>query len=368
MKNDPDMAAIYELADWQRRHPARWDANKPLQGKPPLVLTACKDITLPAEQEALIADLLYTETVAALIAPPGVGKSTLAVEWSLSVATGIDRRGKKNPQGGVVYVALEGHQGIQKRVLAGLKLRGLSGKDVPFYLANGSLDLVKSTAFAEWLNQQILEIERRTGVPVKLVVIDTVNRALRGDESSSEVMGNFLANVDVIRAGTKPAVLALHHPTKDPNKPGPRGHSSLEGAIETLLILKRMRNGALCLESHKQKDEKLAPKMFFRLAPVDLGPAKDGGRITAAVIEDADDVFEEVEEIKLARGSRQALDILKGFGKPITTDDWRDAYWEANPGKTSQARSIAFKRACKELKDAKLVEVRSGKNHPVEGE
>ena len=58
------------------------------------------------------------DSQAILVAPPGEGKSFVALSFALCVAAGREWLGHKVKQGRVVYVAAEGGRGMHKRVRA----------------------------------------------------------------------------------------------------------------------------------------------------------------------------------------------------------------------------------------------------------
>src|SRR5215213_6257314 len=69
------------------------------------------------------------------------------------------------------------------------------------------------------------------------VVLDTLNRSLRGSESSDEDMSAYVNAADAIREAFQCAVVVVHHCGIDGTRP--RGHTSLTGAVEAQLAVKR---------------------------------------------------------------------------------------------------------------------------------
>src|SRR5688572_19011703 len=60
------------------------------------------------------------DALTVVFGPSGVGKSFLALDMALAVATGTDWQGHSVTQGHAVYIAAEGVRGIRKRVAAWL--------------------------------------------------------------------------------------------------------------------------------------------------------------------------------------------------------------------------------------------------------
>jgi RecA-family ATPase len=63
----------------------------------------------------LVADFVETECLAMLFGDPACGKSFIAVDLALSVATGAGFHGREVLAGPVVYLAGEGHNGLMRR-------------------------------------------------------------------------------------------------------------------------------------------------------------------------------------------------------------------------------------------------------------
>ena len=77
----------------------------------------------------------------------------------------------------------------------------------------------------------INERQKTFSKPLRLIVIDTLARAIAGgDENKSESMGQLVVHADAIRKETGAHVLFVHHSGKDQAR-GARGHSSLLSLI-----------------------------------------------------------------------------------------------------------------------------------------
>lgn len=180
--------------------------------------------------EPLIDGLLQRNSLAALYGRSGGGKSFLAVDWALCVATGSWWFGKKVHPGRVLYLAAEGAVGMGDRVEAWKSYRGVYTAGDIIWLPV-AVDLLEPAA-ARALATVASELQ-----PV-LVVVDTLNRSMPGgDENKSGDMGRLVAAADNIRAATGACVLIVHHVGKAADA-GLRGHSSLEAALETSIELK----------------------------------------------------------------------------------------------------------------------------------
>ena len=82
---------------------------------------------------------------------------------------------------------------------------------------------------------------------VALVVVDTLARAMTGNENPPDDMGKFVAACGRIREACEGHVLIVHHSGKDLAK-GARGHSSLRAATDVELEVTNGQDGG-CVRS-----------------------------------------------------------------------------------------------------------------------
>jgi RecA-family ATPase len=145
-------------------------------------------------------------------------------------------------QGGVIYCALEGKHGITNRVLAIQQTLGLADDSpgaLPLGIVTSSINLLGPTADAPLLIETIKAEAEAIERPMRLVVVDTLSRALAGEnENASEDMGALVMNDDAVRNATGAHLLFVHHTGKDAAK-GARGHSLLRAATDTKIELSR---------------------------------------------------------------------------------------------------------------------------------
>jgi AAA domain len=226
------------------------------------LLTAAEVIKRPPP-ELLVEGLLFRSTLALLYGQPKSFKSFLALDLALSIAGGRDWGDRTTAQGPVVYVAAEGLAGLGKRIQAweqayGFK-RTVTGEE--FYVLPEKVRLLELGDVAA-----LVDLTRL--VQPRLVVLDTLNRCLvGGDENDSEDMGRAVDAIDRVRqAGT--TVLVVHHADKAGRHY--RGHSSLEGAVDTVLKLERAGK-VITLTSQAQKDAEEAPPVQLRTTKEQVG-------------------------------------------------------------------------------------------------
>src|SRR5262249_25513478 len=104
-----------------------------------------------------------------------------------------------------VYLALEGGSGFAGRIAAWRK-RCLAEQDqaVPFFLLDVPLDLVRDRGLL------IKAIRAQLGdIRPAVIVVDTLNRSLVGDENKSDDMADFIRGVDDIRMAFECLVIVV---------------------------------------------------------------------------------------------------------------------------------------------------------------
>lgn len=161
-----------------------------------------------------IEQWLLEDTLAVIFGISQSFKSFVAVDWGLSVASGIPWLGNYETKAGpVVYIAAEGHVGLlKKRMGAWFKSHDREERkyEVPFFTVPTNLDLVGTDA--ERLIERIRKI-----VPSEpaMIIVDTLARNFSGkDENSTQDMGQFVDVCDKLRKAFpqgKPVVLIVHH-------------------------------------------------------------------------------------------------------------------------------------------------------------
>ena len=260
---------------------------------------------LPAP-EYLIDPVIPRDGIVGFYGTPGSYKTSVALDWSLALATGRDWRGCATKEGAVAYVLAEGRRGIGQRVRAWKSHHGVADATSIRFLLE-AVPLIDA-AQAERLIADLVAFEP---VPV-LVAIDTLAWSMiGGDENSARDMGLVLSVANRIRqAGS--TVLLIHHTGW--SKRHERGSSALRGAADTILRV-TAKHDVVTLTCEKQKDD--APFDPIRLR---LITAANSVVIDWSWDHDADDRLTPNCISALA-----ALAQVKAEGHPVTWSRWREA-------------------------------------------
>lgn len=236
-----------------------------------------------------VEGMLTSGTMSVVYGPSNCGKTFFILDMALHVAWGRSWRGREVDRGAVVYLSLEGSQGIRNRLTAFRRHHGLDSERLPFVAMPKPINLLNDNADVAAVIELVRHVEWQTELPVRMVIVDTLSRAMAGgNENSPEDMTALIGNVDRIRDTTGSHVCVVHHSGKDDAK-GARGHSSLRAATDTEIEIKR--DPELTYSSvriAKQRDLEAADPFGFTLHRVPLGVNRRGKDVTSCVVLESD--------------------------------------------------------------------------------
>jgi hypothetical protein len=269
----------------------------------------------------LVKGLIPRVGIAVVWGPPKCGKSFWTFDLVMHSALARAYRGRRVMPGVVVYCAFEGAEGFKARATAFRQQHDMEASaEVPFFLVPLRMDLVKEH------RGLIASIEDQIGgnAPVS-VTLDTLNRSLRGSESSDEDMTAYLNAADAIREAFGCVVIIVHHCGIDGTRP--RGHTSLTGTVDAQLAVKRDGANNIIVTVEHMKDGAEGAVIASRLETVELGADDDGDPITSCVVVPAncDEVRgAQAANRRLSDRQRLALEALHetalASGKPVPSE------------------------------------------------
>ena len=316
----------------------------------------------------LIKGVLPRDGLAVVWGAKKSGKSFWVFDLIMHIVTGRDYRGRQVRQGSVVYIALEGSSGFDNRVDAWRQSYCTeSDDDLPFLLINERLNL------AEDYRELIAAVQAQLP-DVVLILIDTLNRALLGDENNSLDMGRFIRAADSLGTAFGCLVLLIHHCGVAGSRP--RGHTSLSGADDVSIAVVRDDKSKVirCTVEHA-KDFEAGACFASKLEGVQLGTDDDGDPVTSCVIAPCA-TDDSGKPIKLSENEQLAYDALKRTikdkgtevqagsamaesGVPVgqhvcKSEDWRTCFYDLHEGKPAAKKKALF-RATLALEEHKLI-------------
>ena len=233
------------------------------------------NLAVKERDDWLVEDMLFRGDLTLLVGKEAVGKSFIAIDLATCLATGRRWAGQNVRQCGVLYLALEGERGIAQRFIAQVEKHKTDFKNqgIPLAFGNPTLDLCHPNAEEVLLNA-ISDFKADFNRTPGLIIIDTLAQAFGGDENSSEFMRACLKSLKAVTRKTGITFLLIHHFGKD-RKNGPRGHSSLAAACDTIFNLEKEEDG-IVLKEQKQKDTDCSFRTRVELIPTTLENQRHG--------------------------------------------------------------------------------------------
>lgn len=290
---------------------------------PKFKLYGVRDLLAIPPPDWLIHNMIPAGSQVGLYGRSGDGKSFLALDWALSIATGREWHGRRVQQRRVVYVVAEGGGGVGKRINAWMRHHSVSDIDTAFF----ALEAVQMRNRDD-VDTLLLRISELREPKPALVVLDTFARCfVGGEENSAKDVGEFVEAAARIQRFTGAAVLIVHHVGKGMKNVSERGSSALRAAADVMMMLRRDRaNGLLVLENSKQKDGEEFPPIYMRLQVASLGlePAT-GHEVSSCVVVPASEAVAPAVSTPNALETR-LLEALASTGTSrLTSGEWRDA-------------------------------------------
>ena len=227
----------------------------------------------------IIKKHIIRDSLAMLYGASGVGKSFVAVDMGLAIASGRQWSNYKTSPGAVLYVAGEGVAGINSRIIAWCKHHGVDLNTLAetFHVTSQPVAILDEMRVRELL--KVIE-----GLPQKpaLIIIDTLNRNFGdGDENTTKDMTRFVDHLTFLQHYTQACMMVVHHTGKGDSELA-RGNSSLRAAMDTEMVVRPLATN-IELVCTKQKDAAPFKPSVFNLSVINLGEDDDGEAIESCV-------------------------------------------------------------------------------------
>lgn len=344
----------------------------------------CEDIQPALTSLWLIKRTLVQQGIGLIYGHPGSGKSFLALDMGMHVALGWDWHGHKVRKGLVVYVAAEGQNGLRNRIVAFREHHGLSGA-IPFALVPTPIDLHDPGADRAKLAAVVRMAAKRYGEAPALIFVDTISKTLGAGKENTDDLAVYVSNCGWLAAEFNCCVVPIHHRPKDSESTEPRGHGSLKGGVDTVILVEAGETKKARIT--KQKDDEERDLLLFNLRSIRLGEDEDHEPVSSCVVEATDIdlsprdpfavavarlrgnnrlVYDQLGEILASEGipippgiPTAQIDAAR-VGKVALLDAWRDNSISAGGTGAGHNRDTAkrtFNRALQSLKTAGIVRV-----------
>jgi hypothetical protein len=197
-----------------------------------LSLLSLDDLENLPDPEPLIDGILDARTVTMLAGPSGKGKSFVALDWALSLASGSPWLGRRARRRRVLYVAAEGAHGQKWRVRA---------------WREGHPDAASPDSNVRFLAHAVQfgspdELGELTGAArnFDVIILDTLAKITVGmEENSASDMGQFISDLyklrDAMSDGDGGTVLVVHHTGYDTSRA--RGSSAIQAGVDNAVSI-----------------------------------------------------------------------------------------------------------------------------------
>lgn len=252
----------------------------------PLMKYYDNSINATAKKDWLIKYWLSKGDLVALYAPPKHGKSFIAIGWALSIASGqADCGGYKIPgRKKVLYLAGEGVEGFRRRMWGWCKYYNINPVDLNgyFVLAETPFKIDDDNDLEKLFNylQKAFETGKYKNFKPDLIVLDTLNRYMIGDENSTKDSNKMIAGLDRLKSKLNCCVLYVHHTPKS-NSEEQRGSSVFLGSNDFAdTIAKNEYDLTIKQVAVRDQEEK---EMYCHLEKVELGTDEEGEAIDTLV-------------------------------------------------------------------------------------
>ena len=268
---------------------------------------------------------------------------------------------------------LEGVGAFKNRVRAAIAEYGptdglLAWVDAPLTFGQDA----RGDASEAHLIREAKTLERRCGMPVGAILIDTLSRAYGGaDENDAASASALQARLDRIKRATGAAIILIAHPGKDAER-GIRGSSALGAGIDFEIRIEREgKEPERKVVLHKSRDGQDGVELgAFTLKVVSLGVDQDGDEVTSCVVQPISATTYATEKVKRpapnsasAKALNELEQLIASDGERIvdpripdnvvcvTVDRWREACRQKRltGDKSIDAEKKAWQRAFREL-------------------
>jgi len=301
----------------------------------------------------LIDGLMETDTLGLIFGDPGCGKSFIAADMALSVATGEPFHGRPTKQGPVFFIAGEGHSGLARRFQAWARHRGRGLAGVPMFKSDRAAQFLDATS-AQAVADAVDALVSAHGVP-RLIVVDTLARNFGpGDENSTSEMSAFVAAMDELRGRHPGCVVLIVHHSGHGDKQRARGAMALKGALD-FECRAEMDDATICVTVTKMKDAPDPAPMAFRLQGVPLDDGASSAVLVSTVAPSGAGKLTKNQRLAL-RAFKTAADEQDGHGG-LHLSQWTAAFVKIHTGSTPENKKRMFSRARDELQTKGLVSV-----------
>lgn len=255
---DPTFNPGFDIVDWHAAGGTSEQLEKIIAGlpdyrpSPPAGFGARTMNSLagkPIEYDWMIKGLVERNGVFIMAAEKQAGKSFVVMDMGMKVARGLQYGDRITSKGVVIHIACEDGKGVQMRAEGYRQANGISPDvDIPYIIMDREFTLM-SDEVIDKLIAQVKAWEDYYGMPVELIIIDTLSVATEGlNEIDGAEVGKVLARVNRLKDQTGAAICLVHHMNASGGRV--RGHTSIEANVSQVFEIR-----PLMTKPQNRKDE-----------------------------------------------------------------------------------------------------------------
>jgi phage/plasmid primase-like uncharacterized protein/KaiC/GvpD/RAD55 family RecA-like ATPase len=242
----------------------------------------------PAPIKWLIKGWLQENALVMVHGPSGGGKTFVALDWLLRIASRkSDWMGHKVKPGNVVYLAGEGHHGLRSRIAGWMHKN--HANDPNLWVSEAGCDLNTAEGY-----KKVVEAIRALGVVPDVITVDTLHRFMAGDENSAQDAKTMLDACALLMQEFGCTVILVHHTgVSDEAQHRGRGSSAWRGALDIEISIVPAKDDApMEIVQRKAKDSEIVAPIFAKLVSFAIPEwfDEDGDPVTTALVEQAEAV------------------------------------------------------------------------------
>lgn len=320
--HDPSLDTTPSEPENDHQEPAvdEIEAPKPKHVKMLEALLADDDAEMlrVSNMQWLIDGIIPAESFGVVFGEPGCGKSFTMVDMACSVSSGEQWQGlDTGDEGLVIYISAEGGNGMRFRKRAWEQKH----KRAPLMRVLPMTTIMDDPKDVGQLAQVLREYQRRIKQPIKMLVVDTLNRSMMGNENDNSDMADFVRGCERIQHEHKCGVVVVHHSGKDAER-GARGASSLKAATDFEIMVGK-KEDIITVTHTRAKDVEPVPPVICRAEVVTIEGYLDyKGREITSLVPLAANFGDEMRAASLmSERETTLLDIIKREAVAAGADD-----------------------------------------------
>lgn len=310
------------------------------------------------EPDWTVKGFIEADSFGCIIGAPGCGKSFIAVDLALSVATGTNFHGHEVKSGPVLFIAGEGHNGMARRFGAWSVVRSVPLTDVPLFKSETAAQFLDPNC-ANDVTNAAHHIAAEYSVP-RLIIVDTLQRNFgAGDENNTQDMTAFVTAMDALRREFPGCTIIIVHHSGHMDKGRARGSIVLKASCD-FEYLATKKDHDIKLSCTKMKDSEPPATGTYHLNSIEIGKTKDGEKITSAVLSYANDIQDNGDHLTPTQQTAVDAYVEAANGANCWQDGefvgvplecLRTAFYARHTGDNQDAKKKAFQRVRQGLVD-----------------